>query len=194
MTAIAQSSSRSRALAVGILILLIALALGVLLSPLAWLYSRYDKILVQSADQLMRFQRVAATKAQVESRLAAVKAKDVRSGFMKNTAPALAASEVQDRAKTLIESNGGRLNAIQILPHKDEGRYRQVGVNIQLSANMPALRRILHALEGERPYLIVDNMTIRSFQNINYKPSPGIEPEMFIQFDVAGLTLSGGKQ
>jgi general secretion pathway protein M len=194
MTAIAQSSSRSRALAVGILILMIALALGVLLSPLAWLYSRYDKILVQSADQLMRFQRVAATKAQVESRLAAVKAKDVRSGFMKNTAPALAASEVQDRAKTLIESNGGRLNAIQILPHKDEGRYRQVGVNIQLSANMPALRRILHALEGERPYLIVDNMTIRSFQNINYKPSPGIEPEMFIQFDVAGLTLSGGKQ
>lgn len=193
MTAIAQSSSRSRALAVGILILLIVLVLGILLSPLAWLYNRYDKILVQSADQLMRFQRVAATKAQVEARLATVKAKDVRGGFMKNTAPPLAASEVQDRAKTLIESNGGRLNAIQILPHKDEGRYRQVGVNIQLSANMPALRRILHALEGERPYLMVDNMTIRSFQNINYKPSPGIEPEMFIQFDVVGLTLSGGK-
>jgi general secretion pathway protein M len=194
MTTKAQTSfSKSRALAIGLLVLLLAAVLGVFLSPLAWLYNRYDKILVQSADQMVRYQRVAATKPQVEARLAAVKAKDVRSGFLKNTAPALAASEVQDRAKTLIESNGGRLNAIQILPHKDEARYRQVGVNIQLSANMPALRRILHALEGERPYLLVDNMTIRSFQNINYKPSPGLEPEMFIQFDVVGLTLSGGK-
>jgi general secretion pathway protein M len=193
MTTAQPQFSRSRMLAVGLLVLLVALALGILLSPLAWLYNRYDKILVQASDQLVRFQRVAATKPQVEARLAAVKAKDVRSGFLKSSAPALAASEVQDRAKTLVEANGGRLNAIQILPHKDEGRYRQVGVNIQLSANMPALRRILHALEGERPYLLVDNLTIRSFQNINYKPSPGIEPEMYIQFDVVGLTLSGAK-
>ena len=68
MTAIAQNPSRSRALAVGILILLIVLVLGVLLSPMAWLYNRYDKILEQSADQLMRFQRVAATTTRRSNR------------------------------------------------------------------------------------------------------------------------------
>ena len=72
-----------------------------------------------------------------------------------------------------------------------EGRYRQVTVNVQLTANVVALRKILNSIETRTPHLFVDNLMVRSQVPSNFKPGPGAEPEMFVQFDVSGYTLTG---
>jgi len=74
---------------------------------------------------------------------------------------------------------------------RDEGRYRQVTVNVQLTANVIALRKILSAIETRTPYIFVDNLMVRSQVPSNFKPGPGAEPEMFVQFDVSGYTITG---
>lgn len=189
LTGLTAGQSRAAALIIlGVLILLIAL---VLVGPLLWLHKRYDTALADSGDQLARYQRLAASRPLVESKLAAVKAREPRKLYLKAVTPGLAASEVQEIARTVIEANGGRLATVQIPAHKDDGRFRQISVSVQMSASAPALRRILHALESGQPYLYVDNFTARQTVGYGYRQMPGVEPEMFVQFDLTGYALLG---
>ena len=59
-------------------------------------------------------------------------------------------------------------------------------MNVQLTANIFALRKILNAIESSVPYLFVDNFTVRSTIPSSYRPPPGQEPEMFVILDVSG--------
>lgn len=194
--AFAMTSKQSRAAAIALLLLTVVLVLGAFITPVYLLHHHYDFYLDKYSDELARYQRIAATRAALEAKLAAVKAREPRKGFLKNASPGLAASEVQDVVKSLIEGNGGRLAVLQILPHKDDGRFRQASVNVQMSASVTALRKILHALEGAQPHLFVDSLTVRSNVNYNYRPVPvpvpGPEPEiLFVQMDVSGFAVAG---
>jgi general secretion pathway protein M len=190
--ALVMTPRQSRAAAIALLLLTVVIVLGAFIIPVYLLHRHYDFYLDKYSDELARYQRIAATRAALEAKLAAVKAREPRKEFLKNAGPALAASEVQDVAKNLIEGNGGRLMAVQILPHKDDGRFRQVAVNVQMSASVPALRKILHALEGAQPHLFVDSLTVRSNVAYGYRPVPGPEPEiLFVQMDVSGFAVAG---
>jgi hypothetical protein len=90
-----------------------------------------------------------------------------------------------------VEANGGRLITMQAPNVKDEGRYRQITVNVQLTANIFALRKILNAIDNYTPYLFVDNLMVRSQVPGNFKPGPGAEPEVFVQFEVSGFAQTG---
>ncbi len=188
--ALVMTPGQSRAAAIALLLLVVVLVLGAFIMPVYLLHRHYDFYIDKDSDELARYQRIAATRAALDTKLAAVKAREPRKGFLKNAGPALAASEVQDVAKNLIEGNGGRLVAVQILPHKDDGRFRQVAVNIQMSASTPVLRKILHAIEGAQPYLFVDNLSVRA--NVSFGFRPATEPEILVvQMDVSGFAVAG---
>ena len=74
---------------------------------------------------------------------------------------------------------------------KEDGRYRQITVNVQLTANIVALRKILYAIENHTPFLFVDSLQVRTQVPPNFKPQPGQEPEMFVMLDVTGYALTG---
>ena len=86
----------------------------------------------------------------------------------------------------LIESSGGRLITVQAPTYKEEGRYRQISVNVQLTANIFALRKILNAIESNVPYLFVDSLMVRTQIPSTFRPQPGQEPEMYVSLDVSG--------
>jgi len=90
-----------------------------------------------------------------------------------------------------VEGSGGRVISVQAGPPRDDGRFRQVTVTIQANANIGALRKILYRIESSEPYLLIDSLTVRAQVPPGYKPPPGVEPEMFIQFDVSGIALAG---
>jgi len=74
---------------------------------------------------------------------------------------------------------------------KEEGRYRQLTVNVQLTGTVFALRKILHAIETNQPALYVDNLQVRSQVPANFRPQPGNEPDVYMQMDVTGYSISG---
>ena len=83
---------------------------------------------------------------------------------------------------------------MQVVPFKDDGGYRRVTVNIQFISNLPTLRKILYAVETVQPYLLLDNVSIRSQANALNKGAPVTEPELIAQFDASGYTLVADKK
>ena len=184
-------TSQSRRLAIGVLAAVSLAVVAVVAIP-AWLLNRhYDAALLDMTEKLERYRRIAATRPEVVRGLEAVRAKDARKFFLRSGAAALSAAEAQEAMRTLIEASGGRLITMQAPASKEEGRHRQISVNVQLTANILALRRILHALESNTPYLFAENVMVRSQVPSTFRPGPGSEPEMFVQFDVYGYALTG---
>jgi general secretion pathway protein M len=134
---------------------------------------------------------IAGTRPEIARQLEAMRARDTRKFFLRSGGAALSAAEAQEALRTLVETSGGRLVSMQAPASKDEGRYRQVTVMVQLSANIFALRKILNAIESYTPYLFVDNLKITTQVPPNFRPAPGAEPEMFVTFDVLGYALTG---
>jgi len=168
-----------------------AVALGVLLVALPlWLAHRhYDDLLEDIDRRLVRYERLSAARPALEKKLEAVRALDSRRYFLKPGAASLSAAEIQDKVRQLVEGSGGRIISIQPVPPRDEGRFRQVTVTIQANANIMALRKILLQLETNEPYIFVDTLVVRAQVPPGFKPAPGTDPEMFVQFDITGYAL-----
>lgn len=184
---------QSRALAVGLLVLAVLLGLAVLLAPLWLLHRHYDAAIEALQDRLATYLRVAAQAPEYQKSLAALRAVNGRRFFLTNTAPNLAAAELQDLVRAAIENNGGRITTIQTTTPRDDGRFRQIGINVQLFATTPNLQKILYALETQMPYALVDNMTVRPLNAFRgFKPAPGSEPELSVLLDVTGFAFAEG--
>lgn len=188
------TAQQSRMLALTLLLLLLlAVGLGVYL-PAKALHRHYDDAISSRNDFIQRYQRVIASGDKVRAALAQIQNGDGRSHFLTNSVAALAASEIQAVAQNLIEANGGKLISMQIGSPKDEGNIRRVTVNVQMSGNMAALRQILYTLETSRPYLIVDNLNVRSQQSSRFSRPAAPPPDLSIGFDLSGYTLIADTQ
>jgi len=185
------AATRSRSIAFGILVAAVLFIVAGVAVPAWLLHQHYDSAIDDLGDRLSRYQRISATRPQVLAAIEAMRARDPRRFYLKAATAPLAAAEMQDLAKNLIEANGGKVITAQVQASKEEGRYRQVSVNLQFTANIVSLRRILNGLETGQPTLFVDNVVVRTQVPATFKPAPGGDPEMFVQFDVIGYTLGG---
>jgi len=182
---------QSRALAAALLAIAVALALGVLLLPIVLLHAHYDDAIESLTKQLELYRRVAAQAPEYRSALEGMREKDGRRFFLKNTAPNLAGAELQEMVRGAIEGNGGRITTSQNPAPRGEGRFKQITVNMQFFATTPNLQKILHALEMQRPYLVVENITLRPLNAFRgFKPGPGQEPEINVQVDVVAFAYA----
>lgn len=180
---------KRRKAALGFLAGAVVLALVVVGLPLWLAHRHYDTALEDIGQRLVRYERLAASKADLEKKLEAVKAKGSRKYFLKASAASLSAAEIQEKVRQFIEGNGGRLVSVQPAPARDDGRFRQVTVTIQANAGIGALRRILQQIETAEPYIVVDGLTIRAQVPPGYKPPPGADPEVYVQFDITGYAI-----
>lgn len=187
--ALPSSPRANRALAVLLLLVAVALALALLVGPVLLLHRHYDVAIEATRDQLERYRRIAAQAPETKKALESLRAKNGRRFFLKNTAPNLAGAELQDIVRAAIENNGGRLTTVQIVAPREDGRFRQIGVNVQLFATTPNLQKIVYAIETQQPYLIVDSLTIRPLNAFRgFKPAPGAEPEVSVLLDVVAFS------
>lgn len=185
------SPARSRSLAIVLLFAAVLAGLALLIAPWVMLHRHYDDAIESMMDRVERYRRVAAQGPEYRKALDALRAKDGRRFFLKNTAANLAGAELQDMVKAAIENNAGRLTTISITSPRDEGRFRVVGVNLQLFATTANLQKILYAIETQQPYLVVENMRISPLNGFRgFKPAAGAEPEVNVLLDVAGFAYS----
>ncbi len=170
--------SQQRALAVALLVVAAVLALSVVLLPLYLLHRHYDDTIADVSDRLERYRRVAAQAPEYRKALDAMREKDGRRFFLKNTAPNLAGAELQELGP---RRDRGQRRAHHHQPEpgtRDDGRFRQIVVTVQFFASTPALQKILYAIEAQPPYLVVDSMSMRPLNAFRgFKPAPGQEPE-----------------
>jgi general secretion pathway protein M len=178
---------QSRVLAFLLFVLAVVGVFAALAVPTWTLHQRYDKAVAQQQDLLARYQRMIAQKPQVETALEEVRRRDGRRFFFKNTAANLAGAELQELVRAGIERNGGRVTTSQNIAPKEDGDFYKISVNVQFFATTANLQKAIQALESQKPYLIIDGMTLRPMNtNRNFKPAPGQEPEINAQIEVSG--------
>jgi general secretion pathway protein M len=182
---------KSRRLAIALLLGAVAVLAVVIVVPFFLLNRHYDNALAELGGMMDRYKRIAGSRVEATRQLESLRALEPRKAFLRSGAAALSAAEAQEALRVIIEGNGGRLITMQAPTAKEEGRYRQVTVNVQMTANIFALRKILNAIENNSPHLFVDNLTVRTQVPPNFRPAPGQEPEMFVQIDVSGYSVSG---
>lgn len=182
---------QSRAAALALLALVLAVAALAVATPLWLLNRRYDVAIEEATTRLERYSKIAGMREGLQKKFAEVRALGTTRHYLKSAAPALAAAELQELVKSILDANGGKLNSIQILPHKDEGLYRQVAVTLQLTAPLSALKAVLYRLESTRPYLFIDNFSVRAPMAFAPRAVPATETELTIQFDLTGYALKG---
>jgi hypothetical protein len=185
--------SRSRALALALLFVAVFLGLALLLAPFLLLHRHYNVAIDSAQGRLERYRSVSAQAPELQKALEALRAKQGRRFFLKNTAANLAGAELQDLLRAAVENNGGRITTVQIAAPRDDGRFRQIGVNLQLFATTPNLQKILYAIETQQPYLVIENLTVRPLNAFRgFRPAPGAEPEVSVLLDVTGFAYAEG--
>lgn len=191
---IAITPKQGKIIALVILMLAVTTVMAAVIVPVVLLHRYYDATIEDKTMQLSRYYKIASMSGDLRKNISEIKLKGSAGYYLKSTNPSLAAAEMQELAKGAIESNGGKLTSIQILPYKDESSYRRITVNLQFTGSLGALKKILYALESSRPYLLIENFTVRSSTSFTGRAAPNIDPELNVQFDLAGYNHLKGVQ
>lgn len=109
-----------------------------------------------------------------------------QSGFLEGANESLATAQLQNRIKTIIETGGGELRSTQVLPVRDEGKFRRIIVRGQMATNTAAMQRIFYDIESASPYLILDNIDIRARPSPRTPENGPTDTMLDVRFDLYG--------
>jgi general secretion pathway protein M len=122
----------------------------------------------------------ASLRAELEHRAANPQS---TAGYLAGANDALASAELQDRIKSLVENQGGKLRSTQILPSRDEGGFRRITVRGEIMVDITGLQRVVYALESATPMLFLDNVEIRAIPSTR---DAAAGPDLEVRFDLYG--------
>lgn len=178
------------------------LAVLVLAIALPWMQAlgRFDEALASRTDQLVRYQRLAATRPRLDAELAAVRANDdFKAFYFSAPTAALAGAALQRQVQQIVTSAGGRLVSTQILPEARGEHAAQVRVRTQIQGSTETLLEVLDAIEQARPFLFIEQVSVRSsarssvFGGRPARRTPRrTNGKLTVRLDLFGFTLEGG--
>jgi len=161
-------SARSRdrlscALAWGLALLVPLLLLASVALPWSQRMHELDEQLARGADQLERYQRLVATLPSLRAELEREQANDdFKAFYFDAETPALAGARLQSEVQEVVRSAGARPISTQILPVDKDEQPPRVRIRTQLQGTTEELLDVLYRIEEARPFLFVDQMSIRS--------------------------------
>ena len=176
---------QSRAAAVLLLALCVGALAALVAVPTLALHRRYDDAIAARVDRLTREHRIMSMAPELERQLRDVAQRNAGQYYLRNANSVLAAAEIQEVAKRQVDANACKLLSMGILPPKDESAVTKVGINVQLTCNLDSLEKVLYALETAKPYLFIDNLSIRSNAYAAPNAAP-VAPDLQVQFDLSG--------
>lgn len=178
----------SRLAAISLLFGLAATAYVFVVPPLVAGYVGDREALAEARERLGRYRRIAATRPEVQAQIDAMEERGAaRGNYLTGRTDALAAAELQNRVKKIIETNGGKLRSIQTVPGKADGAFQRVTIRVQLAAPIDSLHRTIYALEAEKPFLFLDNIDIGNRRRGRRKKAPDdADPALTVRFDLFG--------
>ncbi|CDW92758.1 MAG: type II secretion system protein GspM [Thiomonas sp.] len=183
---------QSRLLAPLLLLAVFALGVAAVAIPALQLNAHYQSAIDQRVDRLTREQRIISMAPKLQQQMLELQRLNPARFYLRNPNPVLAAAEIQEDAKRLIDANGGKLLSMNILPPKDEDQLTRVGINVQLTGGLDGVEKLLYGLETAVPYLFINNLNIRSI-NAYIPPNAAVPPlQLQVQFDLTGYVRKKG--
>ncbi len=161
------SPALRRILAVAILAAPLAALWGLVVGPVTTKFESYDQSIAQSQALLARYLRIGAARERLQRQLKEVRQTQASlGGFLEGASGELAAAQLQNKVKGLVEASAGRLKSIQMLKEQEENNFRRVAIRVTMIADTEAVQKTFYALESTSPYLFLDNIDIRASRRV----------------------------
>jgi general secretion pathway protein M len=156
----------SRMLALGLLAAALLGSYLLVVVPLLSTYQNSAAAIEQAENLLQRQQALAAQQPQLIERLEEEREQaDAVVGYLQGPSDALAAAQLQDRVKAVVEASGGELRSTRILPAESieaSPGTRRTALRVQIIVSTEGLAEILYDLEAGQPYVLIDELSVRS--------------------------------
>lgn len=190
--AIAKTPTLSHRLSALLLLLLVIVGfLWLVDRVLVGRYHFYRERLEQQQGRLAQLERMAASREPIQRLIDTVRQDHgMAAQYLPKAAPPLAAAELQQRVKGIVEAAGATLRSMQALAPVEEGNAVKVAVSTTLMGDPESLRKILRDLESQTPLLFVDNLDVSGRENRPRLPNGRLASytriQLTVQFEVSG--------
>lgn len=134
-----------------------------MLVVLPWLSSRSElnNKIDEQVFRIKRYQRVIASREEVLIEVEQGREEINALGYFNTqVSTSLATAELQNSIKAMAKHAGGELSSSQVLPNKEQDGLLRIAVKVKLKGDMEMLRSLLYEIETEKPFLIIENITV----------------------------------
>jgi general secretion pathway protein M len=122
-----------------------------------------DERIAEQRHQIGLYQRMASQTDYYQSaydRLSRIRQADRR--YLQSETESLSEAELQRRVKQIVSAAQGEIVSAQVINISKEEGFSRVAVRIRMKSNLTQSVQIFHRLESEKPYLFIDEVTLRS--------------------------------
>jgi general secretion pathway protein M len=181
----------SRALA--LVVLAVAMVGGYLLIavPVLDAYREAGEAIEQAETLLQRQRGLAAQRPLLIARIEEEKEQaEASAGYLEGPSDALAAAQLQDRLKAVVEAAGGELRSTRILPGEAveaSPGTRRAALQVQMIVSTDGLAEILYRLESGQPYVLIDELSVRNQREHRRRNEPDGEPKLDVDLKLSGF-------
>lgn len=195
---LARGSLLSRTVALLLLALAVFAGHRLVVAPVMDAYAEADQTIERNRELLQRYRRLAAERpalGQLVGEQEALLAD--AAGYLVGPSDALAAAELQNRVKELVEAADGTLRSTQSLRRNDKddpaAPAHRAAVRVSFTVDIEALAEVLYQLETGEPYLFVEEVTIRELRERRRRrrDDPEPKPMLDVSLDVYGYLRDG---
>jgi general secretion pathway protein M len=150
-----------------------------------------DARIAEQRSQLARFEGMASQEANVRAMARQVDAETQKGEFLVGSSDGLISADLQTRLKGFTESAGAHVRSAQTLPPKAVAQIKYAGSRVEIHGKIQALRKVIHGIEGARPYLFITSANMKLALPTG-RPNGAEEPAIQAQLDVfAPIQIEG---
>lgn len=137
------------------------------------------------SHQVQEFARANASIDSLKQQIQQLETMDIDAGgFLQASSNTLAAAEMQNLLKTMLEQNNANLVSAQVMNENKEELYPRITIRAFVKTDIEGLRNMLYALSTNSPLLIVDNI------NIQKRQGSQTDDLLDIRFEISGYIKS----
>ena len=146
----------------------LALLLGVLVlawyavaEPLRREFLEDRQVIAEHRDQIGRFEAIAGRLSHYQDELRRQRRNpELSRAIWHADSDTLAAADLQQRVKSLVEGQGGALVSTQVLEPIQERPFTRIRINVRMLLSVPVLQQVLYEVESQMPYLVVRQLLV----------------------------------
>jgi general secretion pathway protein M len=182
---------------------------AVLVAGIGWPWMQrieaLEREITTGEDQLLRYRRLIATLPALRAELEQVRSNEaVKAFYYDAPTPQLAGAQLQREIQDMVKQAGARLVSAQVLPAKPEEQPPKVSIRTQIQGDTEALFEVLYRIEQARPFLFVDQLSVRSTARrvvrsparVRGRRTPVRRPpqtQLTVRLDIFGYALGNGR-
>ena len=188
------TASRQRLLALGLLLVAFGFFWLLVVEPIADAFAAQQEDIAQSHQLLAAYERRIALLPVVKARLADLKSHESSAtGLIGGASAELAAANIQNVVKALIESETGQVHSAQNLAPVTSDGFQRIEIQYDVSLPMTRLKAIAYRIETSTPYLFLDGIDMRAPENWQ---APGLQldpPNLEVRWTVRAYRWTGAQ-